>query len=46
MGHGICLELNEPPSLSEYDHSKVSGGFVVTLEMHIKESRLESEDML
>jgi Xaa-Pro aminopeptidase len=48
VGHGIGLELNEPPLLSNYDHSKVSSGVVVTLEMHMmsKNCVVKLEDML
>jgi Xaa-Pro aminopeptidase len=48
LGHGIGLELNEPPLLSEYDHSKVSEGFVVTLEIHMMDGKnmVKLEDML
>ncbi|UCF57638.1 MAG: aminopeptidase P family protein [Deltaproteobacteria bacterium] len=35
IGHGIGLELNEPPILSKYDHSGVSDGFVIALDMHM-----------
>jgi Xaa-Pro aminopeptidase len=35
IGHGIGLELNEPPILSWYDDSEVSDGHVVALDMHM-----------
>ncbi|MFH1627741.1 MAG: Xaa-Pro peptidase family protein, partial [Pseudomonadota bacterium] len=34
IGHGVGLELNEPPILSSYDHSEVSEGYVIALDMH------------
>ena len=35
IGHGIGLELNEPPIPSEYDHSTVEDGYVIALDMHM-----------
>lgn len=35
LGHGIGLELNEPPILSEYDLSAVPEHCVVALDMHM-----------
>lgn len=35
IGHGIGLELNEPPIPSEYDHSEVGDHFVVALDIHM-----------
>jgi len=35
IGHGIGLELNEPPILSEYDTSPIPEGCVVALDMHM-----------
>ena len=35
IGHGVGLELNEPPILSPYDHSKLSEGYVIALDMHM-----------
>ena len=35
LGHGIGLELNEPPILSEYDTSSIPEGCVVALDMHM-----------
>ena len=35
IGHGVGLELNEPPILSSYDHSEVSEGYVIALDMHM-----------
>lgn len=34
IGHGIGIELNEPPILSMYNHSEVSDDCVVALDMH------------
>jgi Xaa-Pro dipeptidase len=49
MGHGVGIELNEPPSLSEYDHSNIDNGFVVTLEIHMMDEEggiVKLEDMI
>ncbi len=35
IGHGIGLELNEPPIPSEYDKSPIEDGYVIALEMHM-----------
>ena len=35
IGHGIGLELNEPPILSEHDTSSIPEGCVVALDMHM-----------
>ena len=35
IGHGIGLELNEPPILSEFDSSPIPEGCVVALDMHM-----------
>jgi Xaa-Pro dipeptidase len=35
LGHGIGLELNEPPILSEHDSSAIPEGCVVALDMHM-----------
>lgn len=35
IGHGIGLELNEPPILAGYDHSEISDGLVIALDMHM-----------
>jgi Xaa-Pro aminopeptidase len=35
IGHGIGLELNEPPILSEFDTSSIPEGCVVALDMHM-----------
>jgi Xaa-Pro dipeptidase len=35
IGHGIGLELNEPPILSEYETSALPEGCVVALDMHM-----------
>jgi Xaa-Pro dipeptidase len=35
LGHGIGLELNEPPILSEYDTSAIPEDCVVALDMHM-----------
>ena len=40
IGHGIGLELNEPPTLSEYNHSEVLDGYVVALDMHMMDENV------
>ena len=35
LGHGVGLELNEPPILSEHDTSTIPEGCVVALDMHM-----------
>jgi Xaa-Pro aminopeptidase len=35
LGHGIGLELNEPPILSEHDTSAIPDGCVVALDLHV-----------
>ncbi len=35
FGHGIGLELNEPPILAEFDSSAIPEGCVIALEMHM-----------
>jgi len=40
FGHGIGLELNEPPTLSEYNHSEVLDGYVIALDMHIMDENV------
>ncbi|NPV06319.1 MAG: aminopeptidase P family protein [Syntrophaceae bacterium] len=35
LGHGVGLELNEPPILSEHDVSSIPEGCVVALDMHM-----------
>jgi Xaa-Pro aminopeptidase len=40
---------NEPPILSDYDHSIISDGFVLTLDMHMMDEKLgvvKLEDMI
>ena len=49
IGHGIGLELNEPPIPSEYDHSPVEEGYVIALDMHMLDEGLgvvKLEDMI
>ena len=49
IGHGIGLELNEPPILSSYDDSEVSDGHVVALDMHMMDENVgvvKLEDMI
>lgn len=49
IGHGIGLELNEPPILSMYDDSEVLDGQVVALDMHMMDENVgvvKLEDMI
>lgn len=49
IGHGIGLEINEPPILSVYDDSEVPEGSVLALEMHMMDEELgvvKLEDMI
>ncbi|HEU19811.1 MAG TPA: aminopeptidase P family protein [Deltaproteobacteria bacterium] len=49
LGHGIGLELNEPPVPSEYDHSVINENYVIALDMHMLDDRLgvvKLEDMI
>jgi Xaa-Pro dipeptidase len=49
IGHGIGIELNEPPILSEYDHSIIDNGFVVALDIHMMDEKggvVKLEDMI
>ena len=49
IGHGIGLELNEPPILSKYDDSEVSDGHVVAVDMHMMDENVgvvKLEDMI
>jgi len=49
IGHGVGLELNEPPTLSHNDHSTISEGFVLALDMHMMDEQngvVKLEDMI
>jgi len=49
IGHGIGLELNEPPVLSGHNHSEISDGYVVALDMHMMDEDVgvvKLEDMI
>jgi Xaa-Pro aminopeptidase len=49
IGHGVGLEINEPPIISDYDHSIISDGFVLALDMHMMDERfgvVKLEDMI
>ena len=49
IGHGIGLELNEPPIPSEYDHSTVGEDYVIALDLHMLDEALgvvKLEDMI
>jgi len=49
IGHGIGLELNEPPIPSEYDLSPVEENYVIALDMHMMDESsgvVKLEDMI
>lgn len=49
IGHGIGLEVNEPPTLSEYDQSIIEENNVITLELHMMDDHagvVKLEDMI
>lgn len=49
IGHGIGLELNEPPIPSEYDQSELGEGYVIALDMHMMDETsgvVKLEDMI
>ncbi|MCX5853355.1 MAG: Xaa-Pro peptidase family protein [Deltaproteobacteria bacterium] len=49
IGHGIGLELNEPPILSEYDRSEIGEHCVIALDMHMMDEGqgvVKIEDMI
>lgn len=49
IGHGVGLELNEPPILSSYDPSEVPENSVLALDMHMMDERfgvVKLEDMI
>ncbi|MCK9390245.1 MAG: Xaa-Pro peptidase family protein [Syntrophales bacterium] len=49
IGHGIGLELNEPPIPSEYDHTEVGEHYVIALDMHMMDEAagvVKLEDMV
>lgn len=49
IAHGVGLELNEPPLITDYDHSEVSEGYVIALDMHMLDENvgaIKLEDMI
>jgi Xaa-Pro aminopeptidase len=49
IGHGIGLELNEPPIISKSDDSQVEDGYVIALDMHMMDENVgvvKLEDMV
>jgi len=49
IGHGVGLELNEPPILSSYDHSEIPESCVLALDMHMMDEKfgvVKLEDMI
>ncbi len=40
IGHGVGLELNEPPIISDYEHSTISEGYTIALEMHMMDENI------
>ena len=49
IGHGIGIELNEPPIPSEYDDSPVDENFVLALDIHMMDEKVgvvKLEDMI
>ncbi len=49
VGHGIGLELNEPPVPSEYDDSPINENYVICLDLHMMDRNtgvVKLEDMI
>ncbi len=49
IGHGIGMELNEPPVIMENDLSRIEDGHVIALDMHMLDSNIGAvklEDMI
>ena len=49
IGHGIGIELNEPPVPSEYDNSEVGDNYVIALDIHMMDETVgvvKLEDMI
>ena len=40
IGHGVGLELNEPPIISNYEHTEISDGYIIALEMHMMDKNV------
>jgi Xaa-Pro aminopeptidase len=49
IGHGVGLEVNEPPILSSYDLSEIPENCVLALDMHMMDEKagvVKLEDMV
>jgi hypothetical protein len=49
IGHGVGLEVNEPPILLSYDLSEIPGNCVLALDMHMMDGKagvVKLEDMI
>ena len=49
IGHGVGLEVNEPPILSSYDLSEIPENCVLALDMHMMDEKagvVKLEDMI
>jgi Xaa-Pro aminopeptidase len=49
LGHGVGIELNEPPTLSGYEDSLIEEGSVIALDLHMLDERdgaVKLEDMI
>jgi Xaa-Pro aminopeptidase len=49
VGHGVGLEVNEPPILSSYDLSEIPENCVLALDMHMMDEKagvVKLEDMI
>lgn len=49
IGHGVGLEVNEPPLITAYNHSPVAEGYVMAVEIHMLKKNvgvMKLEDMI